>query len=100
MARLDLNRTLTKMHSDIVEHQIRSTHVGQAHFGHTGPFGATCKECELWGYYQQIRDRDGVLLKAVHRRGCKKYLELTGKHGAIVPASAAACRYFQRREES
>jgi hypothetical protein len=100
MARLDLTLSLTSIHSEQLEHQLRTTHRGMAHFANTGPFGRTCSECAYWGYYKEIRDRDGVLLKATHRHGCKKFLELTGQHGNIVPASAAACRYFECRSDN
>jgi hypothetical protein len=99
MARLDLTPSLTSIHSDLLEHQLRTTHKGMAHFANTGPFGATCSECEHWGYYKEIRDRDGVLLKATRRHGCEKFYELTGQHGDIVPANAAACRYFERKND-
>jgi hypothetical protein len=95
MARLDLTPSLTSIHSETLEHQLHTTHVGMAHFANTGPFGRTCGECVFWSYCQQIRNNAGDLVRTVHRRGCKKFFELTGKHGDIVPANAAACRYFE-----
>jgi len=74
MARLTLTPNLTSGHSDELAQQIRATYEGQAYFANTGPFGATCHEC------------------------CAKYHALTGKHGAVVPATAPACRYFERKE--
>jgi len=100
MARLGLSPSLTSIHSEQLEHQLRTTYEGQAHWANGGPFGATCGECAFWGYYQQIQNKAGDNVKAVHRRGCKKFHELTGEHGAVVPANAAACRYFERRENS
>jgi hypothetical protein len=90
---------LTGGHSSTVEHQIQSTHQGQAYFGNTGPFGATCGECIFLGYYQNHFNKAGDLIKSTHRGGCKKFHELTGKHGEIVPANAPACRYFERKQE-
>jgi hypothetical protein len=99
MARLDLTPSLTSMHSEVLDHQIRTTYAGQAHFANTGPFGATCGECAFWGYYKRVRNKAGDNVKAVHRRGCEKFYQLTGRHGEIVPANAAACRYFERKEK-
>jgi len=88
---------LTCGHSATLDQQIRSTHKGQAHFGNSGPFGATCGECVFLGYYQQHFNKAGDLIKSTHRGGCKKFHELTGKHGELVPANASACKYFERR---
>jgi hypothetical protein len=99
MARLTFIPGLTRGHVDMFEHQIQATHRGQAYFANTGPFGAICSECMFWGYHQQVRNSSGDTVKTVHRHGCKKFHELTGKHGDIVPASASACRYFERRTE-
>ena len=98
MARLTLTPNLTSGHSDELAQQIRATYEGQAYFANTGPFGATCHECIFWGYYQQRRDRAGNSTKTTFRNGCAKYHALTGKHGAVVPATAPACRYFERKE--
>jgi hypothetical protein len=73
------------------------THKGQASWGNGGPFGATCGECEYLGYFRQHRNSAGDNVKATHHGGCAKYHELTGKHGPVVPAHSAACRYFERK---
>jgi hypothetical protein len=98
MAHLNLAPHLTCGHSETLEQQLRSTFRGQAYFGNTGPFGATCGECEFLGYYQQHRNKTGDCIKTTYRGGCKKFLQLTGEHGPIVPANAPACRYFNRKE--
>jgi hypothetical protein len=90
---------LTPGHSTTLDQQIHSTHKGQAHFGNTGPFGATCGECVFLGYYQQHFNKAGDNIKSTYRGGCKKFHELTGTHGAVVPANALACRYFERKPE-
>jgi len=99
MARLTLSSYLTYSHSATLDQQIRSTHKGQAYFGNTGPFGATCGECVFLGYYQQHFNKSGDRIKATYRGGCHRFYQLTGKHGAVVPANAPACRYFERKEE-
>jgi hypothetical protein len=103
MARLTpLNPTpnLTRGYSETLEHQIRTSYPGMAHFANTGPFGAICAQCAHLGYHQQRRDAAGNLVNATFRRGgCKKFFELTGKHGPAVPPSASACKYFQPKEE-
>jgi hypothetical protein len=100
MVRLTLSSYLTLGYSAVLDQQIRSTHKGQAHFANSGPFGATCGDCVFLGYHQQHFNKAGDLIKATYRGGCKKFHELTGKHGEIVPANASACRYFERKRES
>jgi len=90
---------LTKYFSDVLAHQIRATHPGQAHFANTGPFDATCGDCVFLGYRRQIRNNSGDTVRSVGYRGCGKFYQLTGKHGPVVPAHAAACRYFERKEK-
>jgi hypothetical protein len=97
MARSDLAPLSASIRSEMLEYQLRTTHAGMAHFANTGPLGATCGECVFRGYHNQIRNNAGRLRQGVHRRGCEKFYQLTGKHGDIVPASAAACKYFERR---
>jgi hypothetical protein len=89
---------LTQGHSDVLTYQIRTTHPGQAHFANTGPFGATCGDCVFLGYHQQIHNKSGDTIKTTRHAGCKKFYQLTGKHGPRVPQHAAACRYFERKE--
>jgi hypothetical protein len=98
VAKLDLSPHLTCGYSETLEHQFRSTHCGQAYFGNTGPFGATCGEYTFLGYFQQHRNKAGDTVKMTYRGGCQKFFQLTGQHGAIVPANAPACRYFERQE--
>lgn len=101
MARLiAVTPNLTRGYSDEFDRQVRNTFEGMAFFSGTGPFGATCGQCIFWSYYRQHRDRAGNSTKTMFRKGCAKYHALTGKHGAIVPAGAAACKYFERREGS
>src|SRR5262245_60967987 len=90
MARLDLMPGLTCGHSETLEQQIHSTHRGQAYFANTGPFGATCGECAFLGYYQQHRNKAGDVIKSTYHGGCEKFRRLTGDHGPVVPANAAA----------
>ena len=98
MVRLTLTSNLTRGYSDTVEQQIRATHRGQAYFGHTGPFGATCGDCVFLGYWRQHQDRFGNATKSTRTGGCAKFFELTKRHGPVVPPQAPACRYFKRKE--
>jgi hypothetical protein len=91
---------LTQGHSDTIARQIRTTHRGMAHFANTGPFGATCGECIYLGYFRQHFTKAGDPIKATHHGGCRKFHELTGEHGPVVPKHAAACRHFKRKEDS
>jgi len=100
MARLNLTPGLTRGHSDLLEYQIRATHAGQASWANGGPFGETCGTCAHLGYSRQHCNESGDTVKATHHGGCRKFHDLTNKHGPVVPAHAAACRYFQRKENS
>jgi hypothetical protein len=97
MARLKLMPNLTQGYSSVLDHQIRTTHKGQAYWANTGPFGTTCGECVFWGYFRTRRTTAGEAVKARHVQACAKFHELTGKHGAVVPANAPSCRYFERK---
>jgi len=90
---------LTKGYSDVVEHQIRATRPGMAHFAHSGPFATTCGECVHLGYFKIKRTTSGDAVKTQHVRACAKFHRLTGKHGAVLPANTPSCRYFERKEE-
>jgi hypothetical protein len=65
---------------------------GMAHFAGTGPPGTLCRDCAWWGFYRD----DHKPLKAA---SCEKYRKLMRlqKHGPLVPASTASCRYFTAR---
>ena len=99
MARLNLLPHRTTGYPAELDYQINTTHAGQAHFANTGPFGAVCGECAFLGYDRQHRNESGDSVRATHYGGCKKFHELTGKHGPVVPKHAAACRYFERKRE-
>jgi hypothetical protein len=64
---------LTKGHSDMLEHQIRTTRSGMAHFANTGPFGTVCGECQYWGYHKTRRTASGDAVKTKHVRACAKF---------------------------
>jgi hypothetical protein len=98
MTRLTYTPGMTRGYSETLEYQIRGTHKGQAHWANTGPLGATCGECAFLGYWQKRMNAAGDTIATTYRGGCEKFYQLTGKHGALVPASAAACRHFQRKE--
>src|SRR6478672_5354061 len=92
------NPFLTTGHEPELAQQIQRTREGQAHFAGTGPFGATCGECEHLGYWRQRRSRSGEIIKTERVGGCAQTFKLTGKQGAVIPPATSACRYFARRE--
>jgi hypothetical protein len=89
---------LTTAHAPELAQQIRQTRDGQAHWAGTGPFAATCGECEFLGYWRQRRSASGEVIKTQRVGGCAQTFKLTGKHGAVIPPATSACRYFVRRE--
>ena len=97
--KINYNPHLARGYPETIEQQIRTTYQGQAHFGNTGPFGATCAECGFLGYYRRRHNACGDLISTSRWGGCAKFHELTGQYGPVVPGYAAACKYFQRREK-
>lgn len=81
---------LTNPHGELIAHSVP----GMAHFAGTGPDGATCRQCALWGSKKTRREpgRPGALLP----RRCKKFSQLL--QGAVcatgVPHHTPACRHF------
>lgn len=59
---------------------------GMAHFAGTGPVGTRCGYCVFWG----------DLHKGFGKRDCRKYYELTAKHGPDIPAVLQSCKYFKK----
>jgi hypothetical protein len=73
---------------------------GMAHWAASGPFGATCSQCQFWGYWQQRRNASGDIVSTKFRRDCcGKFFELTQQHGDKIPGSTEACRHFARLDE-
>ena len=76
---------------------MRATKPGQAHWAGTGPAGKTCGRCSHLGYWEQVRNSTGDTVYSRHRTGCAKFFQLTGKHGAVIPPAAGACRHFEEK---
>jgi hypothetical protein len=91
---------LTQGHDPALAAQIAKTRPGMAHWAGSGPLGRVCAECAHLGYEQQVLNAIGVVAATERRYGCAKFLRLTGRHGPIVPKSAAACRHFEPRDDT
>lgn len=94
MALFQLTHGLNRAGQERVVAQARQTHVGQAHFGGSGPAGKTCRECISWqktgSWHAMSGKHGGTPLPA----RCGKYRDLMRETGRAVPHSAYACRYF------
>ena len=90
---------LTTGHDAETARAIALTVPGMAHFAATGPFGATCGECALYGYQRKSVDKDGEVRVTLRRGACGKFFALTGRHGPGIPARTEACRYFVQRHD-
>jgi sarcosine oxidase delta subunit len=78
--------------------QMRATRPGQAHWAGSGPSGKNCGSCSFLGYFKQHRNASGDTVRSEHTGGCRRYFELTGHHGPVVPANAGACRHFESKQ--
>lgn len=80
-----------------------ATQPGMAYFADTGPFGATCGGCAFKNYTrlssrETFNARNGEFYHKSYRvSGCRKFYEMTGKHGPEVEAVTHACRYFDEK---
>jgi hypothetical protein len=90
---------LTAGYEPTLAAQMRATHSGQAHWAGSGPSGKTCGDCCCLGYFKQRRNASGDNIRSEHTGGCRRYFELTGHHGPVVPANAGACRHFEQPTE-
>jgi hypothetical protein len=77
---------------------------GMAFFVGTGPLGKTCGDCAHRGYWRPAKDKFNPrtqLLEEKHYRtqACRKYFELSMRHGLPVKADWAACKYWEGRPE-
>jgi hypothetical protein len=79
---------------------MRATRPGQAHWAGSGPSGKSCGECCHLGYFKQHRNARGDTVRSEHTGGCRRYFQLTGEHGPVVPRNAGACRHFEQTTET
>jgi len=93
------NLPMTRTRDPVLEHQIETTVPGMAYWARSGPPGTYCYQCAFWGYHKVRRTAAGDAVKSKHVQACKKFHELTNKHGPVVPASTPSCKYFERRNE-
>ena len=79
--------------TDLDARQVQSE-PGMAHFAGTGPRGKTCGYCIYWGYSRETGRFKSM--KAVE--ACRKYFDITGKHGPPIKAALLSCKYFEGRQ--
>src|SRR5262249_16114502 len=79
---------LTQGHDPALAAQIAKTRPGMAHWSGSGPLGRTCAGCAHLGHLRQARNAYGVAVATEPRRVWARFLELTGRHGPIVPKRA------------
>jgi hypothetical protein len=97
-AKARASRYLTEGYPPELAAQMRATYPGQAHWAGSGPNGKTCGECCYLGYFKQRRNASGDTIRSEHTGGCRRYFELTGEHGPVVPTTAGACRHFETKQ--
>jgi hypothetical protein len=99
-ARARASSYLTAGYAPELAAQMRATRPGQAHWAGSGPNGKTCGDCAYLGYFKQHRNASGDTISSEHTGGCRRFFQLTGEHGAVVPRNAGACRHFQQTTET
>lgn len=75
---------------------------GMAFYTGTGPIGATCGTCHYRGYWRPTKDKVNSRTNLIEERqfktmACKKFRELSGRHGLPVKEGWAACKYWERK---
>lgn len=78
---------------------------GMAYFAATGPFATTCGDCKHRGYYRQRAESFNPNTgqwesKRYKTQACAMHHKLSGRHGSVVKAEWASCKYFERAEPS
>ena len=84
--------------------KIDATHLGQAHFGGTGPEGTTCRQCSKWGLIRQGSDK----VEHTYVAGCERGMmvldrqkcrhPIANKADRRVPHEAQSCIFFAENE--
>jgi hypothetical protein len=90
--------------SDLAVEHVQSE-PGMAHFSGTGPRDKKCGLCIFWGYKKvktgKINRITGEIYDSItHRDGCKKFYELTNKHGNKINPKLLSCKYFEYNDEN
>ena len=96
MALFQMTYGLNREGQEEIAAKARSTHLGMAHFAHSGPSGKTCRECRFWmktsTWYAEMGKHGGAARPAP----CAKYHQLMQLKGENIPHDAAACKYFEQ----
>ena len=77
------------------------THEGMAHFADTGPAGTRCGQCIFYRYKREstretFNPKTNTYMKRLYAtKGCKKFYQLTGRHGPEIDSDYSACKYFE-----
>jgi hypothetical protein len=94
------SKNLTPGYADLeLVRQTNKSVPGMAHFAASGPFGETCQRCAFFGYHRKITNKAGDTVRTVFKSGCcRKFFELTGKHGDPIPPRTESCHYLVARK--
>lgn len=85
--RSEISKHLTQPNPEVSRLSAR-TYPGMAHFAGTGPDNANCGKCRNFGAGRS------------KNRPCLKFIKMmNGVTGALIPPSAAACKYYDAKQE-
>jgi hypothetical protein len=98
--RLRLTLGLAHQGEEAVVALASGTYIGQAHFGGSGPPGATCRECNFWAHTNSWEKSTGGGSGQPRPATCAKAKSLAMARVATpkVPHHALACRHFEPAE--
>jgi hypothetical protein len=81
-----------------IDHLVKTTPPGMAHWSGTGPSGTTCEMCAHYGYSAPVRNGAGDTISTKrHPKSCRRFFELMHQHGRALPSSTPSCRHFQAK---
>jgi hypothetical protein len=85
-------RNLTGGYAPTLAEQLRQSLAGMAHFAGSGPAGTVCGGCVFLADLSV--GRPGRVRRRRHP-GCRKFFQMTGKHGDALPPHTPSCRYYE-----
>jgi hypothetical protein len=79
-----------------LDHLVKATPPGMAHWAGTGPANTTCEQCQSFGYEAPIRNGLGDTISTKSQpKSCRRFFQLMRQHGKPLLPSTPSCRHFE-----